>query len=292
MKSRLFLALALAVALVAPLAHADTAAWMQDFGDNANLALAAAGSNVRIATAEYVTAGDEAGQTLYFANVGNKQLTADFAPFDPRRSWNPTGFITYLVDSSDGDTLSGLPNAMTEPAIDRAMATWDYATECSNVPIVKAVDDDAVDPDIIDFLLGFGAPGGYVADVVHAGWTLAFSPPILGVTFTLTWVDGAGNPTDINHDGKRDVAWREIYYSNYYIWNIDANIDVETIALHEAGHGLSQGHFGTLFQTDANGKFHFAPLAVMNAGYTQVQQDLAGTDLAGHCSIWGDWPNQ
>jgi hypothetical protein len=88
------------------------------------------------------------------------------------------------------------------------------------------------------------------------------------------------------------VAWREIYYSSYYVWNIDANVDVETIALHEAGHGLSQGHFGTLFRTDANGMFHFAPLAVMNAGYTQVQQDLAGTDLAGHCSIWGDWPNQ
>jgi hypothetical protein len=291
MKSRFLLVLALVVALAAPLAHADAASWLQDFGDNANLALAAAGSDVRIATAEYITAGDEAGQTLYFANVGNKQLTADFAPFDPRRTWNPTNVITYLVDVSDGDTLSGLPNAMTEPAIDRAMETWDSATECSDVPIVK-VPDTGADPDLIDFLLGFGAPGGYVADLVHAGWTLAFQPPILGVTFTLTWVDGAGNPTDINGDHKRDVAWREIYYSSYYVWNIDANVDVETIALHEAGHGLSQGHFGTLFQTDANGLLHFAPRAVMNAGYLAPQQDLAGTDLAGHCSIWGDWPNQ
>jgi hypothetical protein len=43
-------------------------------------------------------------------------------------------------------------------------------------------------------------------------------------------------------------------------------------------------------RTDKNGKFHFAPRAVMNAGYTSVQQHLTGSDLAGHCSIWAAWP--
>jgi hypothetical protein len=31
------------------------------------------------------------------------------------------------------------------------------------------------------------------------------------------------------------------------------------------GHGLGQPHFGTAFQTLANGKLHFAPRRVMNA---------------------------
>ncbi len=61
--------------------------------------------------------------------------------------------------------------------------------------------------------------------------------------------------------------------------------------MHEAGHGLSQGHFGKLIQTNSNGLFHFAPKAVMNAGYTGPQKTLAGTDNAGYCGNWASWPN-
>jgi len=292
MKIRNVVAIAAALALVAPLALADTA-WIQEFGDSANLALAASGSDLRIHSAEVLTAGEEQGVTYFFANVGNKQLTAQFVPNDPRRTWNVSTDITYLVDVSDGATTSGLSAADTGDAIDRAMATWDFDTNCSNVPILPVV-DNGQDPDLIDALLGFGPPPGPdwpFADVVHGGWTPAFLPPTLGVTFTFIWTNG-GLATDINNDGKNDTAFREIFYSDNFVWNINANIDVETVALHEAGHGLSQGHFGILFRTDANGQFHFAPLAVMNAGYTQVQQDLAPTDLAGHCSIWGNWPNK
>jgi len=82
------------------------------------------------------------------------------------------------------------------------------------------------------------------------------------------------------------------YYNDEFPWGINTGwpIDVETVVLHETGHGLSQDHFGKLLRTDKNGKFHFAPRAVMNAGYTDVQQHLTGTDLAGHCSLWGAWP--
>jgi hypothetical protein len=172
------------------------------------------------------------------------------------------------------------------------MTTWDLATTCSAAANVKVADVGA-DVDLIDFLLGFGAPGGEVADLVHAGWVPAgiFGNNVIGVTFTLVWVSG-GSATDINQDGKSDVAWREIYYNDRFVWRINGNIDVETVALHEAGHGLSQGHFGKIFITDANGQLHFSPRAVMNAAYGGVIQDLTGTDLAGHCSIWGDWPNQ
>lgn len=293
MKIRHLIAIAAAMAVIAPLAVADGPYdWIQEYAESANQALADSGSDLRIAYAEILTDSHEQGQTLFFFNVGNKQLAFDFVPGDPRRSWNPGTGITYLVDLSEGSTLSGLTAAQTTAAIDSAMATWDFATECSNVPMIS-VPDSGADPDLIDFIFGFGpppGPGWPFADMVHAGWVTAFPPPILGVTFTFGFTSG-GMFTDINNDGKLDAAFREIYYNTLFFWRIGSNIDVETVALHEAGHGLSQGHFGKLFRTDANGKFHFAPLAVMNAGYTQVQQNLAPTDLAGHCSIWGNWPN-
>ena len=89
-----------------------------------------------------------------------------------------------------------------------------------------------------------------------------------------------------------DVAFREIYYNDNFSWaaNGTNHIDVETVALHEAGHGLSQGHFGSAFRS-ANGKLHFSPSAVMNAAYSGVQLDIGKTDNAGHCSNWGSWPN-
>ena len=124
----------------------------------------------------------------------------------------------------------------------------------------------------------------------------AIAPPngsefILGVTFTFIWVYSNGDPVDTDKNGKADVYTREIYYNDAFPWADGDHYDVETIALHEAGHGLSQGHFGKLFKTEKNGKYHFAPRAVMNAGYTGIQTSINKTDKAGHCSNWAQWPN-
>jgi hypothetical protein len=99
---------------------------------------------------------------------------------------------------------------------------------------------------------------------------------------------------DLDGDGKLDATFREIFYNDTFEWGIDVGtdpFDVETVALHEAGHGLSQGHFGKIFVTDANDKLHFAPFAVMNAAISRQAQELEGTDNGGHCSIWAHWPN-
>jgi len=39
-----------------------------------------------------------------------------------------------------------------------------------------------------------------------------------------------------------------------------------------------------------NGYLKASPRAVMNALYTGPYRDLKGTDNGGHCSIWGQWP--
>jgi len=98
--------------------------------------------------------------------------------------------------------------------------------------------------------------------------------------------------TDIDGNGKGDTAFREIYYDPSFAWKDDgvSNVDVETVALHEAGHGLSQGHFGKVFLKN-DGSVQASPRAVMNAFYLRPQRSLLGTDNGGHCSNWAAWPN-
>jgi hypothetical protein len=250
-----------------------------------------AGSIYDLAYAEYITSdgSDEVGQTVFF-NDRAKQLGAHFVPGDPRRGGRAN--ITYLVDQAEG-AIDGLTVAQTTAAIDRAMATWN-GVNCSTIPITKLPDIPGLDIGLVESLLG--QPGGpfFLADITHAGWLPAnvLPPNVIGVTFTFIFIDPAtGAPSDIDNNGKADVAFREILYNDRFVWSINGNIDVQTVALHESGHGLSQGHFGKAFLTGSNGKIHFAPLAVMNAAYSGVQQDLKGTDNGGHCSIWGSWPN-
>ena len=132
------------------------------------------------------------------------------------------------------------------------------------------------------------------ADIQHTGFSdIDFADGIFGVTITFVFIDDEGNVTDIDNDGKDDVAFREIYYDPSWIWADDGgpDIDVESVAVHELGHGLSQGHFGKV-AINKNGKILVSPRAVMNAFYSEPYRELTGTDKAGHCSIWAEWPNK
>lgn len=283
------------------------------FMDAANAQLELEGVGVRLAGIEYVTTGEngQMGITVFANDRGNKQLAFDFVPADPRATWSPGTGINYAVDQGDGATDDGHSAAQTDAAIDAAMTTWDGVT-CSNLPITE-VGDGGNDLGIIEFF--FTTEGGSLviaADVMHAGWLPRdlfdlLAPGggdfILGVTFTLAY-DENNNPlnnvgpfTDIDGNGKPDVSFREIYYNDEFVWGIPGTtglgepFDVETVVLHEAGHGLSQAHFGKIFVTNSNGVLHFAPRAVMNAAISGLNIVITGTDEAGHCSNWGQWPN-
>ncbi len=277
--------------------------------------LAAHGVNARLYMVEYTTRPESGqyGGTIFSRYVGNKQLGAHWVPYDPERRVSGVGdrYITYAVDHVDLSATGGLSNGELEGAIDGAMGTWDDVA-CSTIPLAK-VNDYGLDLGYVQYLLGFGGVPGWLADITHAGWL----PPgffdelaeggsdyIIGATFTFIWVDDdSGEPTDIDRNGKEDVAFREIYYNNGFLWSLDGpawndlEIDVETIVLHETGHGLSQAHFGKMF-VDASDKeppyslshLHFSPRAVMNSIYWGTQRELLGTDVGGHCSIWGRWP--
>ncbi len=266
--------------------------------DAVNAQLAAEGANYRAAFAEYVTgSGDEAGAVAISKDLGNKQLGFDFVPNDPRRAgWSgpaggPDDDITYAIDQT-GDAVpvfGGLNGAQTTAAIVAAHGTWE-ALQCSNLP-QTANPDFGIDIGVVAFIFGLGGSPFVLADVQHAGWRdINFAGGILGATFTFGFTSG-GQFTDVDNNGKLDAAFREIYYDPSFNWaNNGANFDVETVALHEIGHGLSQAHFGNIFFTN-NGSVKRAPAAVMNPFIFGVDRVLYGTDNGGHCSNWAQWPN-
>ena len=249
-----------------------------------------------VLSAEYFTSQEsgQIGRTIFFRNVGNKQLTADFVP---GLSLDGTDDVSFYVDQNRPS--ADLPVSATTGAVVRAMQTWNGLV-CSDLGMFQVPSNPAISTGFVSFLFGFGGSLDYTADVVHAGWhSAAFfdeiatggSTFILGVTFTIIFTDENDIPTDLDNNGKADVAFRETYYNDTFTWKIGSTYDVETVALHEAGHGLSQAHFGTAFRDSGGEKLHFAPRAVMNAAYSGIQTSINGSDNAGHCSNWANWNN-
>jgi hypothetical protein len=260
----------------------DILAWMQQ----ANQRLAAQGLNIAVGQVELYTVGQ--GRPDY------RLLQRDFrfVPNDPRRNADGNK-IRYLVDSTadtpfQGDTASGLTHVQTEAAIDAAISTWQSQSCLHKVTLEKITVPDGVDPDLLDyFLVGNGHPPSQVhlfqADIVNGGWlplSNAVGPQVLAVTFTVYFVQN-GQPTDVNGDGYADTAFAEVYYNDEYAWGINQalpSIDVQSVALHENGHGLGLGHFGP------------PPTAVMNPFYGGIRQSPYPTDNAGLCTLWSSWP--
>lgn len=217
--------------------------------------------------------GETAGAEVLFEDRGNKQLDPQWVPGDERR--NGRDDVGYAVAGLLGPpSPPGLTAEEATGAIDRGMATWGEQGCSSGLDVPRG--------SLVDWL-------NFDSDVLHAGFA-PLGPGVLGVTFPSVFVDPeTGEPTDVDNDGHPDYASAQIVYNSDFDWGIGEDVDLETVALHEGGHGLAQAHFGKGFETP-NGKVHFAPRAVMNAAYSGVQQSLTGTDRGGHCSMYGSWP--
>lgn len=267
---------------------------LDSFIPNANARKKKKSSEYGLLKAEYFTVAEsgKVGRTIFFMNVGNKQLDSDFVP---GLNLDGTDDISFYIDMNRPS--ADLPVAVSSAAIQRAMQTWDGVT-CSELGIFQLPSTKAKTGFVAE-LLGYNGSFDYFGDVLHAGWLPGSffdlldedgSEFILAVTFTIIFTDDNGEPVDTNNDGKSDVAWREIYFNDNFAWQDGATFDVETVALHESGHGLSQAHFGQAFLDGGSGALHFSPRAVMNAAYSGIQTTIGSSDNAGHCSLWSGWP--
>lgn len=270
--------------------------------DRMNRELANRQAGFRVTQAEFITLPGEQmeGGNVIFASNRTLKLAAQWAPGDERREADGNN-LTYIVTQDWLDLNGGVSAADAEAAIDRSFETWENLS-CNPVEYVKR-DAGGEDVTVVDSFFGFGGFGNpFAADIVNAGWfprgffdQLAEGGGdfIIGVAFGVDFFDEeAGESTDINGDNYGDLLLKEVYYNNEFQWSVDGTgIDVETIALHENGHAVGMGHFGNLSVTLKNGKLHASPRAVMNAVYLGPYRDLAGTDRAAYCGVYGNWPN-
>lgn len=260
-----------------------------------NNELAAKGfDNIQVVMAETITYTEEggvaAGQTL-FANDRTKTLPSQWQANDPIRSsvyGAPVGNdLTHTVYSPFA-VANGSINS--EPDIDASFETWNNLKKNSGLDIVKVPTPAGVFPSAILTLGGVDDP--FVADISTIGFLpgsifdavlgAGASTSVLGVTFTFTWTAAP----DV-------VALKEVWYNDDFAWSNDGTpgtIDIETVALHENGHALGFGHFGKIFVTNANGKLHVSPKAVMNAAYLGPEREPLGTDKASFNNVYGSWP--
>jgi hypothetical protein len=283
-----------------------------------NSQLAAAGANVRVVKAELLMkANGWSGttSTILLANDRARGIGMEWVPGDPRRDGRAG--VTYAARAVqrfrpytlDGTIDGRVAHATVAAHIEEGMQAWNNQ-KCSSAPMTPAPIAAGTDPDLIDDLVFTGHPSAnwvQPADIVHAGFLnpnffLAIGgasngPYILGVTFTLNFIDENGNDTDIDHNGKLDIGVAEIYYNpGWFYWTSVArsgSIDFYSVMTHETGHSLGLNHFGKLFVTKhdaADGiqiaDIKYAPYAIMNAAYVDGRNEIAGTDRSSFCQIW------
>ncbi len=263
--------------------------WMEEVTNE----LAAMGEDYRLESLEFYTLG------LGRPGIRIHQEIAQWVPGDLRRNADGNN-ITYIVDQSG--TTADLSVPAAEGAIDRAVGTWSDERCLDKLNIVKRA-DPGFDVTVLDFFFGRGFGFPFAADIVYGGWLPIMNfvletllgipvPDVIAVTATFVFVDvSTGIPTDVDGDQFLDIAFAEVYFADSIVspfpveidiaWDIDQplpRVDVETVALHETGHGLAIGHFGP------------PPNAVMNPEYSGVRQETTPIDVAGMCTVWQSWP--
>lgn len=283
--------------------------------------LAASSAPYRVAAAELRIAADGwngVTSTLLVANDRQHSLGAEWVKGDPRRDGRLG--VTYAFGSNtgiapttrdpDGSNVRLVSAAAQAAYVDEAMGGW-RALTCSSKPITKVAVPAGTDPDVFDQLVNGDPPSANYAppaDIVETGWqtaawfrTLAGGTDgnnIIGVTIPFAFIDGAGNFTDIDRNGKPDLALAEIFYNDRFYWGNGARnvVDFYSILTHESGHGLGLGHFGKVFITKKDASdgisisdVKYAPYAMMNAVYVTGRNEIVGTDNSQFCSIWSSF---
>ncbi|MEW4569111.1 matrixin family metalloprotease [Tautonia sp. JC769] len=183
--------------------------------------------------------------------------------------WAYGSRISYSIPA-DGTNVGGVPNQMNQSmasrgiseadwkfAIRRAAALWQSA---ANLNMAEVPDSGAP----------MGVSGNQQNDPRFGDirfYATPMAPQALGQAFLPPPFHGGTLAGDVILNSTSS-------------WNVGANFDVQTVAIHELGHSLGLGH--SEFST-----------AVMYGTYNGVKQGLTSDDIAGIRSLYGvrqhDW---
>eukprot|EP01083_Nonionella_stella_P152383 488362_1 len=225
--------------------------------------------------------------------------TADWVPNDPRRhgvdeDGSAISGLDFFIHIDDTQFPSNLDRTQVITAITNAVNTWD------NVPCTKnkfnliiSNEHNSEGIGYAEYIMSEGRSGSNVkiGDIVFGG----FVPPDL---FTIAVANELKNKSvgavtvlfdyndEIMYENEGEIAFAEIYFNDDFSWDIleesVPNVyDVETVALHELGHALSQSHFHPSGKSISE--------VVMTPVYFGVNHDLHGVDIGAHCAKWAQW---
>eukprot|EP01083_Nonionella_stella_P023249 64298_1 len=244
--------------------------------------------------------------TEYLSKNEKSHDTADWVPNDPRRHVEGKNGLDFYVHIDDTQLPSYLDKKQVITAITNAVDTWDNV-QCSqnkfNLYISKEYNGQNIG--YAEHKMSGGASGSNVkiVDIVFGGWLppsfFTYQNQLDNTTIGAVTVLFNSN-NQILYENEGEIAFAEIYFNSYFSWDIleesVPNVyDIETVALHELGHALSQSHFhppGKCITTVKAIRRSDANEVAMAPVYLGVNHDLHGVDIAGHCQKWASWTSR
>jgi hypothetical protein len=243
-------------------------------------------------------------------------LPTEFVAVEPRRmdfDGNNYVGLTWTYDTRRGSAqtlTNGVPGTLTpDQSVGMARLNVDMwtALDCyrayfAEIPYPRPGFENT---EIIDdiFLGGETQPFRGAAEIVFGGFLPATffrqrfgagGDYVLGVTYWFAMRDASGQLTDIDHNGKFDTGWTEIYFNDLYYWGDAAApgfdpriLDLGTVGLPETGHAFGLGHFGRIFEIP--GVFTIAAFNIMSQIYTGPFRYIGNVPTGAFCSMYGSW---
>lgn len=170
-------------------------------------------------------------------------------------SFVPDGTSIGGVSSNLYSTLNKVASTATwQSAFSKAAAIW---SSYANINMVEVSDNGAP----------LSAEGNQQGDSRFGDIRISMIPQAAGVLGTALLPPAYNGGT----------AAGDIILSSNVSWAINANYDLQTVAMHEIGHALGLGHSAITS-------------AVQYTYYTSIKQSLSTDDIAGLQSIFGAYP--